>query len=222
MTTQLFRGEHAASYDLRMPRLVPGYGLIPELTLPMLRTQLGEKATILVAGAGTGAEIIPLAKAEPGWSFIAIEPSPDMVALLDIKLDELSLKDRVSLHNHPMEVFDSEQKADAAIANLVSHFIQGDTAKTRFFRALFQVLKPASPLLHLEYVPGSEPVSPEYNEWARQAGHSEADVQQMSVRIANGWDAPSQDRLSTAVRAGGFKTSIEFFRALDYRGFLSR
>ncbi len=222
MTKQLFRGEHAASYDFRMPKLVPGYGLMPELALTMLRTRIGEKATVLVAGAGTGAEIIPLAQAEPGWSFIAIEPSQDMISLLDTKLNELSLKDRVSLYNQPMETFTRELKADAAICNLVSHFVRGDSAKTHFFRAINQTLKPASPLIHLEYVPGAEPVSPEYKEWAHQVGHSETDVKQMSARIANGWDAPAFDRLSKIIQAGGFKESTEFFRALDYRGFLSR
>ncbi|MEM9631842.1 MAG: class I SAM-dependent methyltransferase [Pseudomonadota bacterium] len=222
MATKLFQGDHADTYDTRIPRLVPGYRLAQELAYSVLQTLVGETATILVVGAGTGAELLFLAGERPHWNFIAVEPSADMADILRHKVDIAGLKDRVEIVRQSIETFQGEDKSDAAMANLVSHFIQGDSLKLSFFSSIARNIREGGPLLHLEYVPEDAPVTPAYQNWARWAGQSSAEVQQMSQRIGSVWDAARYERLCSVLQEAGFATTKEFFRALDYQGLLSR
>lgn len=68
---QLFGKDHAASYDRRWEKL----STIME-TLHLLSDfafqNLPPKARVLCVGAGTGAEVIALAKKNPEWKFTLI------------------------------------------------------------------------------------------------------------------------------------------------------
>ena len=222
MTRPLFSGAFADTYETRIDRLVPGYRLAHELTLARLSVLLPEQATVLVAGAGTGTEILIQAGHRPGWRFVAVEPSPDMLAILKARVAEAGLGDRVEIVEGVVEDADAGLRADACIAHLVSHFIKGDADKLAFFRAIAARLAPGASLLHLDYLPQGGTFDPAYGAWALLAGQTESEVATMEKRIRGSWDAADATRLAGLLRAAGFDAPQPFFRALDYHGLASR
>lgn len=222
MTRPLFSGAFADTYETRIDRLVPGYRLAHELTLARLSVLLPEQATVLVAGAGTGTEILIQAGHRPGWRFVAVEPSPDMLAILKARVAEAGLGDRVEIVEGVVEDADAGLRADACIAHLVSHFIKGDADKLAFFRAIAARLAPGASLLHLDYLPERGTFDPAYRAWALLAGQTDSEAATMEKRIRGSWDAAEAARLTGLLRTAGFDAPQPFFRALDYHGLASR
>ncbi len=74
-----FNGEFSNEYDDTSQKIIPAYHSIYELTQHLLRDRLGKKARILVAGAGTGKEIIDYIKNNPHWSFTGFDPAVAML-----------------------------------------------------------------------------------------------------------------------------------------------
>lgn len=220
-TSTLFSAAFAETYETRIDRLVPGYRLAHELTLARLAAGLPDEATILVAGAGTGTEILIQASHRPGWRFIAVEPSPDMLAILKARVAEAGLGDRVEIVEGTVEDADAGLRADACIAHLVSHFIKGDADKLAFFRAIAARLAPGAGLFHLDYLPEGGTFDPAYRAWALLAGQTDSEAATMEKRIRGSWDAAEAERLAELLRTAGFDEPQPFFRALDYHALAS-
>jgi len=73
----------AARYDRIAQLLIPGYSSLARLGVALLATSpLGAMpgASILVAGCGTGAELLEARRQRPDWRLTAIDPSPAMLA----------------------------------------------------------------------------------------------------------------------------------------------
>ncbi|KZN63495.1 hypothetical protein N473_16870 [Pseudoalteromonas luteoviolacea CPMOR-1] len=122
-----FTGDEALSYDKRIGKLVPGYELLHHTTAAQLSVILEEEATILVVGAGTGKEVIELAKLNAHWRFIAQDVSADMLDVADHNFTNSGLNDRVTIHHGPIE--ENTYQADAALCILVMHFVKDDGGK---------------------------------------------------------------------------------------------
>ncbi|MFN7678422.1 MAG: class I SAM-dependent methyltransferase, partial [Cyanobacteriota bacterium] len=78
-----------ADYDNLVERLIPGYASLARLSVSLLAAspqanQLG--ASVLVAGCGSGAELLEAKQLRPDWSLTAVDPSEAMLALAQHKL----------------------------------------------------------------------------------------------------------------------------------------
>ena len=96
-----FHGAGVLDYDTRMPKRMPGYELLHLLTAAQMVERLPAQARVLVVGAGTGQEILRLARARPDWQFTAADVSPDMLALAQQNFVKAGIADRVQLHAGP-------------------------------------------------------------------------------------------------------------------------
>lgn len=70
-----------ASYAEQAPRKVPGLADLHRMTMLLLAERAPEQAHMLVVGAGGGMETLALARAQPGWRFTGVDPSPAMLDL---------------------------------------------------------------------------------------------------------------------------------------------
>lgn len=91
-------------------------------------------------GVGTGAEILSLASAYPGWSFVGVDPSEEMLAVGRRRLEQAGLLHRCELlqgyaQDAPRDRF------DAAVSLLVAHFVEREH-RCGFYSAIFDRLKP--------------------------------------------------------------------------------
>ncbi|MEB3262326.1 MAG: class I SAM-dependent methyltransferase, partial [Cyanobacteriota bacterium] len=69
-------------YDLVIQQLIPGYGSLARLAVALLATSPLASETgsaVLVAGCGTGAELVEARAQRPDWKLTAIDPSQEML-----------------------------------------------------------------------------------------------------------------------------------------------
>lgn len=131
MTTpppDFFDREKAAGYDERTGRLAPiadGLHFLVQLVL----CDLPPDARVLCVGAGTGAEILALAAAKPGWTFVGVDPSAAMLEVCRERLAQAGFLDRCKLvHGHLQDVAAS-RNFEAALSLLVAHFLDLPTRR---------------------------------------------------------------------------------------------
>ncbi|MGE4373567.1 MAG: class I SAM-dependent methyltransferase [Xanthobacter sp.] len=223
-----FSPKAAADYDVRIPRLVPGYDLVQDLAASLLGAELGPQARIFVAGCGTGFEIAHLARTHAGWLFTGLDPSAAMLDKARERLDKLDMTARAiwveaALGEVAAPSGDHLPHAgahDAALAFLVDHFVPDDGSRLRFLEALAQSVQPGAPvLLFHQDASGFEPA---YVQWLRAQGHDGTSAQAVLTRIRKLWFPLPPERLATLLQEAGLKEEGTFFRSLSYRGLIAR
>lgn len=132
--------KQAESYDTQWSRLSAINGAM-YLLVDALLSGLPSEANILCVGAGTGAEIVYLAKRFPKWRFTAVEPSSHMLGVFRIKAEESGILSRCRLHAGYVDSVPVGESFDAATAFLVSQFILDRSERTEFFRAIASRLR---------------------------------------------------------------------------------
>lgn len=214
-----FTAAAAADYDQRIVRLTPGYLLARGLSAALLADRLGDGASVLVAGCGTGSEIMALAEANPTWRFTGVDPSAGMVEVARRKIGEAGLEARAEFHVARLEEA-PVQAFDGAVAFLVSQFVPDDGAKLGFFKALAARLEPDAPLLSLDFEEVGLPRSA-YCRWLTDNGQTPRDARSVLARIAANWSPMDQQRQDEVFREAGFGPSVAWFQALGYVGRLA-
>lgn len=147
-STDFFTKEHAERYDERNRKLVSisdSLHFLIRLTLENLPAH----ARILSVGAGTGAEILSLAKAFPAWSFVAVEPSLPMLNVCRERIQDAGLLDRCEFVHGFAQELPLHADFDAALAVFVAHFVKRDD-RVSFFKSLTDRLRAGGYLVNAE------------------------------------------------------------------------
>ena len=220
-----FNAEAAKSYDDGPRRLVPGYAFFQNLIAQVLAGELKDHASILVMGAGGGAELMAIAAAGESWTLTGVDPSPDMLTLAEGKLRAAGYSKRASLiagyvADAPVGPF------DAATSCLVAPFVPDDGGKLDYFRQLRRRMRPGAPLLVVEGFVSDEPggfdrYMKSYAMFARLNG-----VEQAMLDRAVGMQASlhyiSLERQKQLFEEAGFSAAETFFQALHIYGWIAR
>jgi tRNA (cmo5U34)-methyltransferase len=227
----------AARYDRIAQLLIPGYSSLARLGVALLATSpLGAMpgASILVAGCGTGAELLEARRQRPDWRLTAIDPSPAMLAAARERLtsEQDSEQDKagegITWQDTRLEDLDSSTGFDGALAVLVLQGLPDDGSKLRFLTALARSLRPGGEVLLVDLMQGEKSALQEQLAAARLAFQRAAGPLDGET-IAN--DEPlrglteavhpiGSSRLAALVEAAGFSDPAPVFRALDYEGVL--
>ena len=109
-----------ARYAENPPRLVPGFSDLQRMTRLLLAETAPADGRILVIGAGGGLELRAFAEAEPGWRFVGIDPSAEMLRLARLTLGPLV--ERAELHEGYIDSA-PEGPFDGASCLLTLHFV---------------------------------------------------------------------------------------------------
>ncbi|MGQ5525376.1 class I SAM-dependent methyltransferase [Chitinimonas sp. PSY-7] len=147
-----YDARHAAVYDSKIRQLIPAYEWLHQLSTDLLLAMLPEDARILVAGSGTGEELLRYAKASPEWQLCGIEPSPDMNDVTENRIREAALQDRIALYPGYVGEVDVGQEFDAVTSLLVMHFLPDEASKERYLASLANTLEPGGVLLLADLV----------------------------------------------------------------------
>lgn len=214
-----FTSEAASDYDTRIPALVPGYRLVQDLAAAMLSATLPAAADILIAGCGTGAELLVLAGLQPDWRFTAVDPSEPMLAMSRARTEERGWSERVSWLASSVEAV-TPRPHDAALALLVGHFIRDDGAKLAFLRALANNLRPCAPLLLFDFdQTGLDPAI--YRRWLLSMGHDSAAADMVLDRTERAWQPVTAARKAALLQEAGFDAPEPFAQALGFRALIT-
>lgn len=121
--TDFFNESLAKQYDERNRRLAP----ISDSLHFLMRLALEDRpadSKVLCVGAGTGADILALAGAFPGWSFVAVEPSLSMLNVCRERMTKAGLLDRCEFVHGLAHDLPVEREFAVATALLVGHFVK--------------------------------------------------------------------------------------------------
>ncbi|MDK1288108.1 class I SAM-dependent methyltransferase [Pseudoalteromonas umbrosa] len=214
-----FTGDEALSYDKRIGKLVPGYELLHHTTAAQLSVMLAQDATILVIGAGTGKEIIELARHNTGWRFIAQDISADMLAIADQNFTNLGLSNRVTIHHGPVN--EATYRADAALCLLVLHFVKDNGDKAELLKQIALNLRSGGRLFLADLMlPNTDfERAAQLHYCQKELGLTEVGAQTMRLHFQEAFYPLSDARLHELTSLTGFCSPILYFKALGFSAY---
>ena len=219
--------------DTRVESLIPGYSSLARLSVSLLAASpqaRGEGAEVLVAGCGSGAELLEARQLRPDWRLTAVDPNPTMLAIARQKLEATAANPDAdpspSIHwiEGTVEELAVESGFDGAMAVLVLQALPDDGSKLRFLSSLARGLRPGAQVVLVDQMLPERTGLEDQLIAARQMFQS--------LRSGGGENEPeaaqplgqthpiSLARLAGLLEATGFSDPVPVFRALDYEGFV--
>ncbi|MCP9845491.1 class I SAM-dependent methyltransferase [Synechococcus sp. Lug-A] len=210
-------------YDLVVQRLIPGYASLARLAVALLAASplaAPEGAEVLVAGCGTGAELVEAVAQRPDWQLTAIDPSPAMLAAARQRLGEAA---PIRWLQTTAEALTNEQGFAGALSVLVLQSLPDDGTKLAFLSALARCLRPGGQLVLVDLMRPALPLLQEQitEAWLgfQRVSGLELDADRIAP-LTQGLHPIGDARLTALVNAAGFGDPARIFQALDYEGFL--
>jgi tRNA (cmo5U34)-methyltransferase len=216
-----FNQEMADSYDRRNIPLAPIADNMHFLVRLVLEG-LPAGARILCVGVGTGAEILALSKAFPGWTFTGVDPSAEMLAVCRDRLKHAGLMDRCDLIQGFVQDVPEDAGFDAVLSLLVAHFI-GREERAVFYRNIHHRLKTGGYFVSSEicFDLDSAEFPAMLKNWERvQAGMGATPetLQKLSAMLRTTLSVLSPAETDALLRTSGFALPVAFFQAFLIRG----
>jgi len=215
-----FNQEMADAYDRRNSALAPISDSLHFLTRLVL-ADLPADARVLCVGVGTGAEILSLARAYPGWSFVGVDPSDEMLAVGRHRLEQAGMLDRCELirgyvQDAPRDGF------DAAVSLLVAHFVKRED-RHAFYSAIHDRLRSGGCFVSAEI--SGDLDAPEFpdmlEDWKRiqvLMGATPESLAKLGATMRDVLSVLPPAETEALWKAAGFPTPIPFFQAFMIRG----
>jgi tRNA (cmo5U34)-methyltransferase len=211
------------TYDWLVQQLIPGYTSLARLSVALLSASplaAAEGAAVLVAGCGTGAELLEADAQRPDWRLTAIDPSEEMLAVARRRLPD---RDTIQWKHTTVEELGAEADFDGALSVLVLQSLPDDGTKLAFLTALARSLRPGGQLVLVDLMrPERSPLSAQVAEaWRgfQRASGVSGEAVDPSGQI-QGFHPIGIARLTALVEAAGLSDPAPFFQALDFQGFL--
>jgi tRNA (cmo5U34)-methyltransferase len=209
-------------YDLIVQQLIPGYASLARLAVALLAVSpLASRpgAGVLVAGCGTGAELVEARAQRPDWQLTAIDPSAEMLDAAQKRLGSEGIQWRQTT----VEALQADGCFAGALSVLVLQSLPDDGTKLAFLTALARSLEPGGQLVLVDLMaPERSPLQNQVDAaWLgfQRASGLGADQHNLTPLI-QGLHPIGEARLTALVNAAGFSDPARIFQALGYEGFL--
>lgn len=92
----------------------------------LVLNDLPPQSRILCVGVGTGAEILSLSQVHPDWTFVGVDPSPDMLKVCERRLNKAGVMNRCKLITGYVQDVPKDEPYHAVLSVLVGHFVKRD------------------------------------------------------------------------------------------------
>lgn len=221
-------GGDDSAYDRIVQQLIPGYASLARLGVALLSASPLASVpgtALLVAGCGTGAELLEARAQRPDWRLTALDPAEEMLAVARSRLGDHELVDwRCST----VEELRADACFDGALAVLVLQALPDDGRKLAFLTALARSLRPGGQVMLVDLMkPERSPLQAQI-EVARRGFELASGLTTtcldpafpMGNVLAGGLHPIGLARLTALVNAAGFGDPAPVFQALDFEGFL--
>lgn len=220
-------------YDLIAQQLVPGYASLARLSVALLDASplAGRQAAqVLVAGCGTGAELLEARAQRPDWQLLAIDPSASMLAAARRRLALAGLDPEaaaIQWQQSTVEALQTPTRFDGALSVLVLQSLPDDGSKLAFLTALATLLRPGGQLVLVDLMapersPLQQQIDGAWLGFQRASGIAGSDAASEAVLsgLTQGVHPIGSSRLAALVEAAGFSDPAPVFQALNVQGFL--
>lgn len=223
---QPFNKEQASSYDERFAKLAPQRDAL-HLLIRILFGDLPERARILCVGAGTGAEVIALAKAFPGFEFTAVEPSQPMLEVCQKRAHEEGIASRCVFHHGYVHTLPPSDSFDAATSLLVSQFLIQRADRVEFFEKIAQRLRPGAFLVNSDLSGDlaseeSEGLKDFWQKMLLYSGTPLDNVKSCFEAWKRGVAILPPDQVAAIMTDGGFESPTLFYQSLFIHAWSAR
>ncbi|RYF93002.1 MAG: class I SAM-dependent methyltransferase [Caulobacteraceae bacterium] len=214
--------EAARRYGDGPRRFVPGLEGLHRMTGLLLAERAPAQARVLVLGAGGGLELKAMADAQPGWSFVGVDPAGEMLRQAERTMGTQA--DRAQLVEGYIDDA-PEGPFDAATCLLTLHFL-APAERERTVRQIHRRLKPGAPFVaaHGSFPQGDGERERWLDRYAAFAIASGVEPEQaLAARAAVDANVAmlSPERDEAILRAGGFGDVQLFYAAFTWRGWLA-
>ncbi|MEM6526082.1 MAG: class I SAM-dependent methyltransferase [Bacteroidota bacterium] len=215
----IFEKERASGYDNFVQAWIPNYQFIIN-SIPAILGTTSNKP-LLVAGCGTGNEILAFKRYRKEWDITGVDPSQDMVSQARSKLKDYS---KVQLLKGEVKDLSSRFQFGAATLLLVLHFLKDDGTKLQLLQDISERLESGSPLILFDIF-GTGKVFKENLSMLQYfiPPEIEADEKQTRMeRIENALYNIDEDRLFELLVQAGFNIPLKFYQASIYGCWIAR
>jgi len=219
-------------YEQIVTRLIPGYASLARLGVALLAASplaSAHGASVLVAGCGSGAELLEARAQRPDWQLTALDPS---AAMLDLARGRLAGQTGIDWQQASVESLEARARFDGALAVLVLQALPDDGSKLAFLTALARSLRPGGQVVLVDLTqPERSPIQQQLLEarlgFQRASGLAvTATAEDPAARVGlvaeltTGLHPIGLSRLTALVEAAGFGDPAPVYQALDVEGFL--
>jgi tRNA (cmo5U34)-methyltransferase len=214
--------EAVAHYADGPPRFVPGFSDLHRMTAILLAERASADARVIVVGAGGGLEIKAIAETQPGWTFVGVDPSAEMLKLAERTLG--SFASRADLHQGYVD--DAPQGPfDAGTCLLTLHFLAADERR-RTLTEIRRRLKPGAPFVaaHSSFPQGQDERTlwlSRYAAFAVARGADPALTENARATIERHLNLLSPEEDEAVMREAGFSDVSMFYAAFTWRGWVA-
>jgi tRNA (cmo5U34)-methyltransferase len=216
----------AATYDRQWAKLAPFRDAI-HLLVSSIFGDLPAEAKVLCVGAGTGAEVASLAQRFPKWHFTAVDPAEQMVEVCRARIEALGLAARCTFHHGYVDSLPETEIYDAVTSFLVSQFILDREARSAYFRAIAQHLRPGGILVSSDLA--SDTHAPQYPDllkvWFRTMATADLTpeaLENMRQAYETKVAVLPPAKVEEIIKAGGFAEPVLFYQCGLIHGWFSR
>jgi len=214
--------EIVAHYSDGPRRFVPGLADLHRMTGLLLAERAPADAQVLVLGAGGGMELKALAETYPGWTFVGVDPSKEMLDLAERSLGPLMARVQLirgHIQDAPAGPF------DGATCLLTLHFLDAPE-RQRTAAEIRRRLKPGAPFVaaHGSFPQGENERGAwlsRYMAFAIASGADPVQANQARAAVAACVHVFSPERDETILREAGFPDVSLFFAAFTWRGWIA-
>jgi tRNA (cmo5U34)-methyltransferase len=211
-----FNKEAAEKYDERNSKLSRISDCLHFLTTLVVK-DLPTESRILCVGVGTGAEIVSLAQTFPQWTFVALDPSKNMLDVCHQRLQNMNLADRCEFIHGYVHDYKGAGDFDAVLSILVGHFVKHDE-KPNFFRTMVKLLRPGGYLVNAEisFDLNSDEFPIMLKGWEQVQtlmGATPESLATLPFQLKEMLSVSSEKEIENLLRASGIETPIRFFQA---------
>jgi tRNA (cmo5U34)-methyltransferase len=231
-----------SGYEQLVTQLIPGYASLARLGVALLAASplaSAQGASVLVAGCGSGAELLEARAQRPDWQLTALDPSAAMLALARARLAGQA---GIDWQQASVESLEARARFDGALAVLVLQALPDDGSKLAFLTALARSLRPGGQVVLVDLMqPERSPIQQQLRKarlgFQRASGlAADATVVDRGTLPIPGVDPAAKvalitdlttglhpiglSRLTALVEAAGFGDPAPVYQALDVEGFL--
>ena len=203
-------------------RQVPGFHALQQMGALLLAERVPGDGHVLVLGAGGGLELKAFAQAQPGWRFVGVDPSAEMMKLAQATLGPLA--SRVALVEGYIDAA-PEGPFDGATCLLTMHFMPADE-RMATLRALRRRLKPGAPLIVAHHsFPQSDADKARwlgrYAAFAAASGVPEANARGAIDAIGSRLPLLAPEQEVALLQEAGFEPVELFYAAFTFKGWVA-
>ena len=189
--------------------------------------KLPEDAQILCVGVGTGADLLELAKENPKWNFVGIEPAKSMIDECEKKLNKYKLSNQCELFNGYLSDYNSTKKFDAVLCLFVMHFIKDITQRAQMYKEMSNLLKKDAYLIITEISADKDDNSyinllENWNEFHKLSGTPSQDIEQVRNMVENQLAVISSKETEKLIEQNGFLNANPFFQSFLIKGWYAQ